>query len=169
MKIIEAMRKIKINLGKITEYKKLVAQYCADYEIQEPTYPDQIGMVRSWLMATHDLLEETEKLKRCISETNLATQVTVELDGKRITKSITEWIARRDTLSKLELEIWSALGDKGLSTQAMKNQINNEVQLVKVRRYFDAKERDAKISLFSAEPHTIDGALEVANATTELI
>lgn len=169
MKIIEAMRKIKINMEKVSEYEKLIKQYCADYEIQDPTYPDQAGQITSWLTASHDLLAEIERLKRAISATNLATQVTVELQGHRITKSITEWIARRDTLAKLELGVWEALTDKGLETRPVQDPATKEVRLIKVRRYFEAKLRDLKVSEYRAEPHTIDGALEVANAVTELV
>ena len=163
------MRKIKINLERVATYQKQIGQYCADYEVQDATYPDQAGQVRSWLTASHDLLEEVERLKRQISATNLATQVTIVIEGQRIAKSITEWISRRDTLAKLELATWEALGDKGLTTQPVKDPATGEVRLIKVRRYFDPKERDAKVMAFRAEPHTIDGALEVVNATTDLI
>lgn len=169
MKIIEAMRKIKVNLEKVEETQKLIKQYCADLEIQEPTYPDQAGRISSWLTSIHDLLEEVETLKERISATNLATSVTVELGTLRITKTITKWISRRDTLAKLELSSWEALTDRGLQTTPIKDMSTGELRLVKVRRYFDSKVRDEKAALFRSEPHLIDGALEVANATTELI
>lgn len=171
MKIIEAMRKIKINLETIAGNRDKIAQYCADYDIQDPTYPDQASQVRGWLTSTHDLLEEISRLKAGISATNLATKVTIELPTfGRVTKSITEWVARRDTLSKLEAEAWQSLTDKGLrATAVAEDKSSGETRLVKIRRYFDPKERDAKVSLFKSEPHLIDGALEVANATTDLI
>lgn len=169
MKIIEAMRKIKANLEKIEEAKRLIALYCADQDIQQPTYPDQAGQVTSWLDKIRDLVRETEELKTRISITNSSTKVSITIGDNTICKPITSWITRRDTLAKLELSSWEALTDRGLSTQAMRHNETGEAILVKVRRYYDPKLRDIKSSLLREEPHLIDGALEVANATTELI
>lgn len=169
MKIIEGMRKIKVNLEKISAQEALIKQYCADLDTQNPTYPDQAAQITSWLVSIHDLLDEVEKIKRSISATNLATQVTVSLGGYNITKSITEWVCRRDTLSKLELSSWEALSDRGLQVTAIREAATGEPRLVKVRRYYDPKLKDMKMALYHSEPHLIDAALEVANATTELL
>jgi hypothetical protein len=40
---------------------------------------------------------------------------------------------------------------------------------VKIRRYFEAKERDNKMEAFRSEASKIDATLEVINAVTELI
>lgn len=40
---------------------------------------------------------------------------------------------------------------------------------VRIRRYFDAPERDAKIELYRVEPSVIDATLEVTNAVTDLL
>lgn len=169
MRIIEAMRKIKANTERCTSLNDLIAQYCADYDVQTPTYPDQTAQVTAWLTAVHDLLAEIETLKFKIAKTNVMTPVTIEIGGNHITKSIYQWIQRRSDLAKCEALSWSRLGDRGLKANQLTNTADGKTVLVQVRRYFDPQLKDSKIALFQAEPHLIDGALEITNATTDLV
>ena len=169
MKIIEGMRRIKLYKEKIEALRAMIASHCADYDIQDTTYSDQAGQIRSWLNEMHDTLAEIERLKYRISKTNIATQVVIDLGGHTISKTISEWINRRDTLAKLELAGWKSLTDLGLKQNQLAKDPAGETRLVKVRLHFDPKQRDEKIALFSAEPHLIDGSLEVTNATTDLL
>lgn len=170
MKLIEAMKKLKNLNVKATELRQRVGQNCADLTIETPLYgADQKSTVDGWIQAHSDVLQEILKLRVAIQRTNLATQVPIELDGKFVTKSIAEWIHRRRDLAKVEQEMWVKLGDRNLKEQNLQTTPGGPVTEIRIRRYFDPKVRDFKISALAAEPATIDATLEVINATTDLI
>ena len=168
MKIIEAMRKLKNLNVKAEDLRSKIAQFCADLTIETPTYPDQRKQVSEWLQAHGDVLKEILHLRVAIQRTNLATNATVELDGKAVTKTVAEWIHRRRDLAKLELDAWSKLTDRGLKEQNVQTSQGGAVTEVRIRRYYDPLERDRKRTLYQSEPSTIDGVLEIINATTDL-
>lgn len=169
MKLIQAMKKLKDLAVKAEDLRKKVGLHCADLNIETAQYPDQKAVVSGWIQAHSDLLKEILRLRFCIQRTNLVTMVTIELGGHTITKSIAEWIHRRRDLAKFEMEMWARLTDKNLKEQNVQTTAGGTVTEVRIRRYFDTAERDAKVDLFRTEPFVIDGALEVANAVTDLI
>lgn len=169
MKIIEALKKIKDLSRKIDEITPKIRDYCADYDIETPTYPDQRTKIQEWLQSCHDMNKEILRLRIAIQKTNLDTMVTIELDGKQVTKSIAEWIHRRKDLAKREESFWRLLTDRGLrENQFLKPTPNTPEMPVKRRLYFDASMRDQKIELYRSEPSKIDATLEVINAVTDL-
>ena len=169
MKLIEAMKKLKDLNVKAEDLRKKVAVNCADLNIETPMYgADQKATVDGWLQAHTDLMQEILKLRVAIQRTNLATNVTIEIGGKQVTKSIAEWIHRRRDLAKLDMDMWAKLGDRGLKEQNVQTSPGGPVTEIRVRRYYDPKERDAKIELYRSEPSVIDATLEVTNAVTEL-
>ena len=103
-----------------------------------------------------------------IQKTNLATDVTIELGGKQVTKTIAEWIHRRRDLANLEQSIWANISDRGLKEGTIATSTGEKTE-VKIRRYYDPEERDNKVSLFREEPSIIDRTLEVTNAVTDLV
>ncbi len=169
MKLIQAMKKLKDLAIKAEDLRGKVAQFAADLTIETPQYPDQRGQVSEWIQAHSDVQKEILRLRVAIQRTNIQTPVTIELDGKQVTKSIAEWIHRRRDLAKLELDMWSKLGDRGLKEQNVQTSPGGSVTEIRIRRYFDPKERDAKRELFRTEPSVIDSTLEVVNATTDLL
>lgn len=169
MKLIQAMKKLKDLNVKAEDLRSKVAQFCCDLTIETPTYPDQRSKVNEWIQGHSDILKEILKLRVAIQRTNLATPVTIELDGKQVTKSVAEWIHRRRDLAKLELDIWSKLGDRNLKEQNIQTAPGGVVTEVRIRRYFDPNERDKKREVYRAEPSVIDSTLEVVNATTDLM
>ncbi len=170
MKLIEALKKIKDLQRKADDLTNKVAQYCADYDCETPVYPDQRKQIEQWLQAHSDIVKEILHLRVSIQKTNLATPVTIELNNKFVTKTIAEWIHRRKDLAKLEETAWRKLTDRGLTPEnKIKLTPTTPEQIVKIRRYFDAQERDNKIELYRVEPSKIDATLEVVNATTDLI
>lgn len=169
MKLIQAMKKLKDLNGKAEDLRSKVAQYCADLTMETPTYADQKGKVSEWIQAHSDVLKEILRLRVAIQRTNLATAVPIEIGGKVITKTIAEWVHRRRDLAKLEMDIWSKLGDRGLKEQNVQTTPGGPVTEIRIRRYFDPQERDRAKELYRTEPSVIDGTLEVVNATTDLI
>lgn len=169
MKLIQAMKKLKDLNQKAEDLRGKVSQFCADLTIETPVYPDQRGKISEWIQAHGDLLKEILSLRVAIQRTNITTPVTIEIDGKQVTKSIAEWIHRRRDLAKLEMEIWSKLGDRGLREQNVQTSPAGPVTEVRIRRYFDPQEKDRRLALYRSEPSVIDATLEVVNATTDLL
>ena len=173
MKIIEAMKQIKDLVRKAEDLKAKAAQHCSDLDFETPLYgtaAEQTATVQGWIQAHHDILKEVLRLRVAIQRTNLATSAPITLGEKVVVKTIAEWIHRRRDLAGLELGMWKALGDRGLK-EGMLNPTapGGTGREVKIRRYYDPKEKDAKINLFSSEATVIDSSLEVVNATTDLI
>ena len=169
MKLIQAMKKCQDLAIKAEDLRGKVANHCADLTMETPTYPDQRKKVTEWLQAHSDILKEILKLRVAIQRTNLANNVSIELGGKQVEKSIAEWIHRRRDLAKLEQQAWSKLGDRGLKEQNVQTTPGGPVTEIRLRRYFDPTERDEKVELYRSEPSIIDSTLEVVNATTDLI
>jgi hypothetical protein len=168
MKIIEGMKKIKDLSIKAGDLREKVKRFCSDLTMETPTYPDQKQQVSDWIQAHHDILKEILNLRVAIQRTNIRTQVSIELDGKPVTKSIAAWIHRRRDLATLEMNMWTALSDRGLKEQNVQTSPGGAVTEVRIRRYFDPVQRDKNHEMYRSEPLTIDAALEVVNATTEL-
>jgi len=169
MKIIEGLKKVKELEKKINDLIAKVELASADTELDTPLYPDQKAKVAEWMQAIHDLLLEIERLKYRIQKTNVLTEVTIELGNKQITKSISQWILRRQSFAEKEKYAWSRLTDRGLQTQATRSSNTSEPKYYKVRIYFDPQERDKMMSVYSSERSIIDGKLEIVNATTDLL
>lgn len=169
MKLIEAMKKIKDLQIKAEDLKKKVAQFCAIQSVETPLYgKDQAEKIKEWLQGYGDILKEVLKLRIAVQRTNLATNVTIELDGKQVTKSIAEWIHRRKDLAGLEQSVWSSLTDRGLKEGILQNSQGEKVE-VKIVRFYDPAQKDRFVELYRSEPSKIDSTLEVVNAVTELI
>ena len=168
MKIIEGMKRIKELNIKCQDLKSKVEKYAADLDFENPTYPDQKGQIREWVQSYQDSVKEMERLKLAVQKTNLATSVVVEIADKKITKSIAAWILRRRKLAKMDASIWQSLTDRGMKDGSFK-QTDGTNREVKVRRYFDVKEKDQKVVEYNSEPMIIDRTLEVINCITELM
>jgi hypothetical protein len=169
MKLIQAMKKLKDLATKAEDLRKKVGLYCADLTIETPQYPDQKRQIAEWIQGHGDILKEILSLRFAVQKTNLATDVTMEIGGKQVTKSIAEWIHRRRDLAKWDMEMWARLTDRNLKEQNVQTTPGGVVTEVRIRRYFDPAERDGKVELFRTEPSVIDATLETVNAVTDLI
>lgn len=169
MKLIQGMKQLKELTTKAEDLREKVKKFCADLTIETPTYPDQRATVAGWIQSHSDVVKRIGELRLAIQRTNLATLVTIELDGKQITKPIASWIHRRRDLATLEGAMWGQLTDRNLKEQNLQTAPGGAVTEVRIRRYFDPAERDAKRELYRGEPSIIDGTLEVVNATTDLM
>jgi len=170
MKIIEGLKKIKDLKRKAEDLRQKIGQYCADLDCENPTYDNQRKQVSEWLQAHSDVLKEILSLRYRIQKTNISTQVTIDLGGNHVEKSIAEWIHRRKDLAHEEESAWNKLNDRGLRDEyKQKPTPNSPETVIKRRLYFDPQERDIKKELYRSEPSTIDGILETVNAVTDLV
>ena len=168
MKIIEALKQIKDLMRKAEDLRNKVSQHSAHMNFETPVYADQKGQVGQWIQAHTDILKEILRLRVAIQKTNIMSSVTIELDGKQVTKTIAEWIHRRRDLANLDRDMWKKLTDRGLKEGLGTNSMQQPVE-VKIVRCYDPRERDNRIMAFESEPSTIDAKLEIVNATTDLI
>lgn len=171
MKIIEGMKKIKDLTKKADDLRNKIGLYCADLDYETPMYADQRKEVDGWLQAHGDILKEILALRVAIQKTNIETSVDIEIGGKTVTKTIAEWIHRRRDLATLDLAAWRKLSDRGLQEGALNSTTQAGVpgREVRIRRYYDPKQRDERVELYTSEPMVIDARLEVVNAITDLI
>jgi hypothetical protein len=172
VRIIEAMRKIKDNNVKISDLHVKIAQNSANLESVKTEYGDRTGeMVASWVQSCLDLTQESARLGIAIQKTNIHTNVTIELGGKQVTKSIAEWVLRRRLYANIDESTYRNLTDKRLQPQAQQSS-NNGLPVVTVFNVvlnYDPVVRDTNIAVFREEPSKINAALEIVNATTDLI
>ena len=168
MKIIEALKQIKDLARKAEDIRKKVANHSAYMNFETPMYPDQKGQVSEWIQAHTDILKEILRLRVAIQKTNILTSVTIEIDGKQVTKSIAEWIHRRRDLANLDRDMWKQLTDRNLREGNLA-QSTGQIIEARIVRCYDPKEKDNKIAMYESEPSTVDAKLEIINAVTDLM
>lgn len=169
MKIIEAMKAIKSNREKVSDLHARIANVSANLSHETPLYGEDTGKkIKEWAQSCTDLAQENVRLHSAIARTNLQTQVTIELGGKQVTKTIAEWVWRRREYAALDQMTWSKMTDRGLKEGLMQSSTGTPIE-VKLVRHYDPNKRDDMISVYREEPHKIDSALEVVNAVTDLV
>ncbi len=124
--------------------------------------------ITEWTQMCEDISQDNIKLLCSIQRTNINTKVTIELGGKKVTKTIAEWVWRRREYAAIDFATWSKLTDRGLRDNNLKTSTNENME-IKVIRHFDPIKRDEMLEIYRSEKSNIDAALEVVNATTDLI
>lgn len=169
MKIIEALKQIKLNKIKIAELTERIGQASANMSNEEPVYGEGTRTkLEGYLQSIRDLTLDNISLLTRISKTNLETQVSIDLGHATVTKSIAEWIWRRREYAEIERSAWRALTDRNLRAGVIKTS-TGEVKEVTVVKHYDQEKRDNMVASLRAEPTQIDMTLEIVNATTDLL
>jgi hypothetical protein len=169
MKIIEAMKRIKQNKEKVADLQNKIGSVCANLSHETPIYGAETrNKVAEWAQSCDDISQENIRLLCAIQRTNLATSVSIDLGEKAVTKTIAEWVWRRREYANTDMQTWAKLNDRGLKEGFMQSSTGTPME-VKIVRHFDPEKRDFKVAMYRAEPHQIDAALEVVNATTDLL
>lgn len=168
MKLIQAMKKVKSNRQKIADLQDKIANNASHLSHETSPYENPKGKIKEWAQSCDDLSRECVDLLTRISKTNASTNVTIELGGKNVTKSIAEWIWRRREFALVDLKTWQLMGDRGLKEGQMPSSTGAPISVTIVRNY-DVEMRDRKMKEYSSEPSEIDSALEIANAVTDLL
>ena len=170
MKLIEAMKKLKENEAKIEDLKTKILQHAAHLSFEQPVYgTDQSATIKGWVQTCHDLVQDNIGLLVQLAKTNMATKVSIELGDKTVTKTIAEWIWRRRKFAQVDLLIEKSLSDRGLKEGALPVSTGGPPQPVTIIRYYDPKARDEAMAVYQSEAGRIDAALEIVNATTDLV
>jgi hypothetical protein len=171
MKLIEAMKRVKQNKEKIASLQTMIGNFSAHLSHETPVYGTETPeKINGWAQTCEDLAQDNIKLLTAISRTNLATQVTVTLGEKRVTKTIAEWIWRRREYATSDLLTYQKMGDRGLREGHMPSSVPGGTPIeVKLVRNYNPERRDKKLAEYQSEPHEIDATLEVTNAVTDLL
>jgi hypothetical protein len=170
MTLTEALKLLKLEKNKVLSDSNQIKEYSAKLSTDTSPYPDPKAKVAEWVQSATDKIRFIEKLSEAIARTNLLTTVTIELEGKQITKSVAAWIVRRRELAALEATLYRSMTNKGLRAQLIAATVaGNPPTVVSVELAYDQNERDKKIDALSSEPTLIDSKLETVNATTLLI
>ena len=168
MKIIEALKQIKMIDTKLQKIAKDIGNNSARLDNQTSPYADPVKQVASWVQSARDLIRDKEMLTHRVHVTNVNTTLSIEIGGRTITKTLDQWLTRRRHGIQSTQTILSQLTDRGLKEVAEKNAAG-EINVVKIVRHYIAEERDKELAILLEEPYLIDSALEIANATVELV
>lgn len=169
MKIIEALKTIKLNRQKIADFQQRISKLAATTNLETPQYgEDQKKQVEALVQSCHDLGQDNIALTIRIQKTNLATPVSIDLGDKTVTRTIAEWVARRREYAGADFTTYSMLSDRGIKEGHIAVPGQTEKVEIKIVRHFDVAARDAKLDQLRAEPILIDSALEIINAVTDL-
>jgi hypothetical protein len=171
MKIIEGLKQVKDLLRKAEDLKGLVKNNCALSTMDTPkygTHAEQRDQISRWIQAHSDILKEIANLRVRIQKTNVMTEITMEIAGKAVIKTIAAWVHRRRDLAKEELSMWGGVNDRGIKESIVKTP-SGETTEVKIVRFYDPEERNRRWDELSSEPLLIDAKLEIVNAITDLV
>lgn len=171
MKIIQALKTIKANKAKVADLTNKIRNNSAILSHQTSPYGnagDATIVVSGWLDSIRQILRDNEVLTRRIHLTNNTVEVTIEIGGEQITKTIDEWLTRRANNVDMQQLAYQALTDRGLKEEFVNTPTGERVPVTIVRHY-DAKARDEILSVLMSEKAVIDSQLEVINATTDLM
>jgi hypothetical protein len=169
MKIIEAMKRVKINKEKIADLQTRIGQVSAHLSHETPIYgAETADKITGWAQSCDDLTQENVRLLCAIARTNLATSASITLGGVSVTKTLSEWIWRRREYAAIDLKTWQVMTDRGLKEGVGQTSTGIPFE-VKIVRNYDPERRDKKLVEYKSEPHEIDSVLEVVNAVTDLL
>ena len=168
MKIIEAMKKVKGNLQKISDLQEKIKDNSAHLSIETPVYKDADEKIKGWAQSCEDISQENIRLLTAISRTNLETKAVVDLGGKQVTKTVAEWIWRRREYAQTDGKTYAVMTDRGLREGVHQSSTGVDTPVTIIRKY-DPELRDKKLGIYRNEPLAIDATLEVVNAITDLI
>jgi len=169
MKIIEAMKKLKVILKRLQDNTQQIAAYSSILSTEKPAFgseEEQRRKVKALVQANNDLLGEYLTLKQQIEATNL--KITVEIGGKKWT--ISELLVIKRVLAQYMVNTYNAMTTAS-AEQRMKAGFGKtaEGSSPLALRMFEEKDRLDGISKWQDIYSNIDSRLEVVNAMTDLV
>lgn len=169
MKIIEALKKIKMNENRLVKLRQDIASNSARLSNETSPYGDSATkQVTAWLDEARSLVLDNETLIHRVHKTNVTKEVSIEIGGKLITKTIDQWLTRRRTGVHQQAGVVQMLTDRKLKETTITQSDGTQVP-VTIVRHFDAAQRDKELAALQEEPFLIDSALEIVNATTNIV
>lgn len=167
MKLIEALKTVKLNEKKIADFQERIRRNSARLSNETSPYDDPTKQVTEWVQTCIDLNRSNTDLIHRIHKTNSSTTVPITIGGKQVFRTIDEWIHRR-THADTDRRTMLMLTDRNLREGSVE-QSNGERVEVSIVRHYDAAARDQQLEILMEEPTLIDSQLEIVNAITDLV
>lgn len=168
MKLIEAMKGLKLVEKKIEGNIADISKYSSMLSSEKPYFSDETMQrqeVAQRVQANQDLVRQYLNLKTAIELTNLRTPVTL---GKA-TYTIAELLVLKRKLGQYILKTYQALNDANGETRLRSlPRGGQEGQVPQVVRLYDEKKKNESLRYWQDLLEEISGRLEVVNATTDL-
>lgn len=168
MKIVEALKRLRIIEKKIASNCTEVTKYSAIVSSQKPLFESadrQRKEVESITQSSMDLVTEYLRLKRRLDLTNLNVMVTINGDSR----TIAEWLIVKRKIADLVIAIWNAQNDSSAQTARRDERMyGTSGQSTNIDRFYSEEEKNNMLRRWHDLKAAIDGRLEVVNATTDL-
>lgn len=169
MKIIEALKELPLIQKKVAKNIQQIQQYSSEADNGHMSLPfgddaKQAAEVAALVQSTHDLVKRSATIRRALAMTNAT--VTVGIGSK--VRTISEWIAYRDSGFANQLNALRALNDTVAKGNLNKVGFDEEKGL-KIARFYDEKARNEAILAIEEIQGQLDARLEMVNATTDLV
>lgn len=173
MTITEGLKKLKLlekriqkNCAEIVKYSSLLSTERPIFDTEEK----QREEVRKLIQANNDLEREYCRIKSMIDYTNLMIYVQIEDENR----SIHDWLTLLRKTGKLLIQTYDSLTEKDAMTRMTVRNVRDlakDTQAPTVLRMYDENTKRNQLrkweDLISGK--TIEGRLEVINATTKLM
>ncbi len=168
MKIIEGMKELKLLRKKMNKNRELIQKYASQVSTEKTYFESkqaQTKEVKSLLQSNADMCATYMALKVKIEKTNLAT----EINFKNKTHTISELLMYKRVLGTEIIQTY-----KSLNSQAGDHSLRSRFAGVsgkdaQIERFYSESEKNEQLEYWSDFIDSIDGRLEVVNATTDLI
>lgn len=167
MKIIEALKKLKVIEKRITSNAKDITAYASVLSNEKPAFgteEEQRREVSQLLQSSEDLGNEYLDLKRKIEKTNLTVEV--EMNGKKY--SISDLLVIKRKLAKMMMDTYSALNTQNADHRLMYNKAG-QGQMPTVVQLYDEAAKNKKLRSWQEMYDQVDSRLEVINATEDIV
>ena len=174
MKLIEAIKNLKIIQKRIDKNVGLIRQYASYISSEAPSFTteaQQRNEVQSLIQANIDLQNEYLRLKKAIERTNLETLVTIN----GYTYPISDVISIRRIVGRFQNDTFAALDTTAAMSRMKQVYMGSAAKPVdpanppRVIALFDEKYKNDSLKSWGEFLEAIDGKMEVVNAETELL
>jgi len=168
MKIIEALKKLKVIEKRMEKNRTQITQYASMVSTERPifdTEEKQRKEVNSLIQSNNDLMREYLDLKGKIEKTNIT--VKVEMGG--IQYSISDLLLIKRKMAKIMINTYEALNTSSAQSRLKHVSIGAGERSPQVVQLYDEKDKITGLDKWQDLYHNIDSRLEVINATTDLV
>jgi len=168
MKIIEALKKLKVIEKRMEKNRQQITQYASMISTERPifdTEEKQRKEVSSLIQSNTDLMKEYLDLKGKIEKTNIT--VKVEMGG--VQYSISDLLLIKRKMAKVMMSTYEALNTSAGQSRLRQVSIGAGERSPQVVQLYDEKDKIAGLDKWQDLYHNIDSRLEVINATTDLM
>ena len=170
MKIIEALKELPLLEKRVQDVCVQLNTYASLASSEEPALGTEDAhkkKVKELKQKAIDLIRYYERLKNALELTNCS--IIVDIEGQK--RTIREWITVRMNTQRLYAVLFQSfnLNHANAILQQMRPDLNKEGTAVSLKRMYSDEEVNNERQQYELMIGKIDSALEVVNATTELV